>query len=55
MGVVIHPCDREEYETNVTALRKALGKTRFDRAWAEGRAMSWEEAVREALGVPEEP
>jgi DNA-binding CsgD family transcriptional regulator len=33
------------YETSVAALRDAIGKDDFDRAWAEGAALSTDEAI----------
>jgi len=33
------------YEASVAALRDAMGQTDFDSAWAEGAAMSTEEAI----------
>jgi hypothetical protein len=43
------PVDRAEYERNVAAARAALGKEAFVAAWAEGRAMTLEQAVAYAL------
>ena len=40
----------EEYERTVAEGRAALGETAFAAAWAEGRAMSLEQAVAYALG-----
>jgi hypothetical protein len=53
MGVPVPPYDRPDYDRNLAALRKALGERAFARAWAEGRAMSWEDAVRQALRASE--
>jgi tetratricopeptide (TPR) repeat protein len=39
----------EEYERIVSEGRAALGEAAFDAAWAEGRAMTLEQAVAEAL------
>jgi predicted ATPase/DNA-binding SARP family transcriptional activator len=46
---------REEYERTVTEGRAALGEAPFAAAWAEGRAMSLELAVEDALGAPQDP
>jgi len=54
MGVPIPPYGREEYDPHIAALRHALGDDAFAVAWAEGRAMTLEEAVQEALGPPDE-
>jgi tetratricopeptide (TPR) repeat protein len=42
----------QEYEQTVAEGRAALGAAAFAAAWAEGRAMSLEEAIREALELP---
>jgi predicted ATPase len=39
------PGDRSRYERYVTAARRKLGEAGFSAAWAEGRAMTLEEAV----------
>jgi hypothetical protein len=54
MGLPIHPCDRTEYDRNIAGARTALGEDAFDRASADGRGISWQEAVQEALVHPEE-
>ena len=41
--------DRSEYDNNVAACRSQLGEKEFEAAWAQGRAMSMEEAVEYAL------
>ena len=48
-GCPIAPADRGAYDAHVTAVRTALGEEAFARAWAEGRAMALEEAIRFAL------
>jgi non-specific serine/threonine protein kinase len=45
--------ERSRYEQRVAAACAALGAECFDRAWQEGRAMTWEQAVEYALS--EEP
>lgn len=42
---------RGDPERNVTLLRERLGDEPFSRAWAEGRAMSWEQAVAYAVAI----
>jgi hypothetical protein len=45
------PADRTEYERNVANVRAQLGAATFAAAWAEGQAMTLEEAVVDALSV----
>ena len=40
---------RADYDRGVAAARAGLEPTDFDRAWAEGRALTWEQAIRYAL------
>lgn len=54
MGYPRPPRDREEHQLNVPALGAALGEDAFAAAWAEGRAMTWEEAVAFALSALDE-
>jgi hypothetical protein len=39
-----------EYESEIAALREALGKKVFSAAWEVGCALSWKQAVDYALG-----
>ena len=41
---------REEYEHTVSEARAAMGEVAFPAAWAEGWAMSLDQALDEALG-----
>jgi predicted ATPase len=41
---------RDPWERTVAEMREALDPTTFEREWARGRAMRFEEAVEEALG-----
>ena len=43
------PNERARYERELAAARAQLDAESWDRAWAEGRAMSLEEAVADAL------
>ena len=43
------------YERDLAAVRSALSESTFDAAWAEGRAMSPEQAFEYALGEPATP
>jgi predicted ATPase/class 3 adenylate cyclase len=48
-GTPLQPSERADYDSALAAIRTALGEEAFAAAWAEGRAMSLEEAVRAAL------
>jgi hypothetical protein len=41
--------ERVEYDREVSALRAQMAETAFVSAWAEGRAMTMEQAIAEAL------
>jgi DNA-binding NarL/FixJ family response regulator len=43
------------YEQYLAAVRSALDEAAFEEAWAEGRAMSPEQAIEYALSEEEEP
>jgi len=45
------PVDRPAYERDIAACRAALGDEAFDAAWQAGRALTWEQAVAEALAL----
>jgi tetratricopeptide (TPR) repeat protein len=49
LGTPLPPVERPDVERCVAAARAALGEAEFAAAWAEGRAMSLEEAVALAL------
>ena len=49
MGVGLQPADQAEADRYVAAVRERLDEGTFEAAWAEGRAMSLEEAVAYAL------
>ena len=49
IGSPLTPNDREEYDRNVAAAREALDAEAFAAAWAEGRAMTLEQAIAYAL------
>ena len=57
MGTVVPLADRDGYECTVAAARDALGDESFEAAYAEGQAMTMDEAVAYALSdednVPE--
>ena len=49
IGVPVPPSDRAEYDSQVSAVRAVLGQERLAAAWAEGRAMTLEQAIEYAL------
>ena len=51
VSMVTSPSYRADYERSLIALRAALDEKTLAAAWAEGRAMSMEEAVEYALSV----
>jgi tetratricopeptide (TPR) repeat protein len=51
LGVHLSPGERERYERDMAIARSGLGGPAFAAAWAEGRAMSVEDAIRYALEV----
>jgi DNA-binding CsgD family transcriptional regulator len=51
LGTPLPPIDRSYYEQTVAAARARLDVVVFERAWAEGRAMSLEEATAAAKQV----
>jgi predicted ATPase len=54
LGTPIPPSQRADHERSVAAVRAALSEEAFLRAWAEGRAMTLEQAVRYALQTGED-
>ena len=48
-GAMLSPADRNEYERNVVAARAELDETTFAAAWAQGRAMTLEQAIADVL------
>jgi predicted ATPase/Tfp pilus assembly protein PilF len=51
LGAALHPTLCGGHDQAVAAMRAALGEEAFAAAWAEGRALSPDEAVTEALAV----
>ena len=49
MGAVLYSADRADYERNLAVARTHLHDETFAAAWAEGRAMSLEQAIEYAL------
>ena len=48
-GIVMDPDDRQTFEQSVALVQGTLTEAEFQVAWAEGRAMSVERAVDDAL------
>jgi predicted ATPase/DNA-binding SARP family transcriptional activator len=48
-GISLDPVDQDDYERDVALARAQLGEEDFATAWAEGQAMSLEEAIAYAL------
>ena len=44
-GIPLYPLDRMDYEPAVVAARTMLGEQAFTTAWAEGRTMTFEQAL----------
>ena len=49
----LDPADQIEFDRNVAAVRAQLTDDAFNAAWAEGRAMTLEQAIAFALSLPE--
>jgi hypothetical protein len=50
IGAPLHPTERPDYDRSVATARAQLNETAWEAAWAEGMAMSAEEAAEYALG-----
>jgi tetratricopeptide (TPR) repeat protein len=50
IGATLHGTDRPDYDRSVTAVRSELDEAEWEAAFAQGRAMSAEEAAEYALG-----
>jgi hypothetical protein len=51
VNVPLPPADRVDYDRQLAVLRIDLDETTFAAAWAEGRAMTLEQAIEYALAV----
>ncbi len=51
LGTPVPPVNRAEYERNVRAMRAQIDEKAFAAAWAEGRAMTLQQATAYALGT----
>jgi non-specific serine/threonine protein kinase len=54
IGASFNPAGRAAYDRNVVAVRALLDEVAFEASWAEGQAMSQEQAIVEALRVAAE-
>jgi predicted ATPase/transcriptional regulator with XRE-family HTH domain len=54
LGISLPPYDRDNYPQTVSATRTALGETDFATAYAEGRALTVEQAISEAMALADE-
>jgi hypothetical protein len=48
LGYQVWPTTRADYERIIATARAALGEEAFAATWAEGRAMSLEQAIAES-------
>ena len=55
IGMPLPLNEREGYERATTAVRAAVGEAAWATAWAEGQALTLEQAVSLALGTPSSP
>jgi non-specific serine/threonine protein kinase len=55
LGEPLPPINRPAYERHVAALRVALGRKGFAEATAQGRALSTEQVIAEALAIAAQP
>ena len=49
MGFPLLQTGRDAYDRRIAALREALGEPSFTAAWETGRALTWQQAVDDAL------
>lgn len=54
IGIVLTLDELRDYQRDLADLRTALGEATFTEAWAEGRALTLEQAVTEALTISAE-
>ncbi len=50
MGASVQPGDKLEVDHFINAVKQQLGEIEFNKAWAEGRAMTMEQALAKASG-----
>jgi hypothetical protein len=49
LGMPQIPIEQDDYDRNLNAVRDALGDEAFSAAWAEGQALTFEQAIDYAL------
>jgi hypothetical protein len=49
MGALVQPTDQPEVDRIIAELQTRLGEAAFQAAWAEGRLMTLEQALADAL------
>jgi hypothetical protein len=49
LGPQLNPPDQADYDCSLALARRQLGNETFDAAWTEGRTLTLEQAVMEAL------
>ena len=49
MQILLTPSDRAHYDQTITTIRARLGERAFATTWAEGHALTLEQAIAEAL------
>jgi hypothetical protein len=54
LGLPLPPGDRAAYERDVTTAHNQLDAAAWQAAWAEGQAMTLEQAITYALGESDE-
>ncbi len=55
IGAPMPPSARVDHDHDIAGIRGALGGQTFAAAWAEGRAMTLDQAIEYALALPNEP
>ena len=50
-GPRVHPANQADHERSLATARRLLGDAAFDAAWAQGRSLTLEQAVAEALAT----
>ena len=51
IGASLVPADQQDADRHTASVRAALGKEAFQAAWAEGRAMTWQQTAEYALSA----
>jgi tetratricopeptide (TPR) repeat protein len=51
LGTPLPPVDHADYEHDLAATRAGLSEAALASAWEQGRALTWEEAIAEAIEI----